>query len=191
MTTEFGAMSLMFTRSAAGLNATSTSGWSPGVWMSFAANWIWKPETPGSVPAGARISAGKSGKVDRSFPTIAVVVVNWPPTCWTPSPESPAKRMVTLSRTSRLRPVFGAVASVVMRTPSRGRIGTSVNIDLRPFIQDGRPAEYHRGDAFPVDRRRPFGLPPALLRGLPVGRRAVRTLPPADRSRDETGRRRD
>src|SRR5688572_12715540 len=120
MTTEFGAMSLMLTRSAAGLNATSTSGWSPGVWMSRDANWIWKPETPGSVPAGARISAGKSGNVERSLPTTAEVVVNWPPTCWTPSPESPAKRMVTFSRTSRLRPVFGAVVSVVMRIPFSG-----------------------------------------------------------------------
>ena len=48
--------------SAAGFIATSTSGASPGVWMSWSAKWTWKPETPGSVPAGARISAGKSGK---------------------------------------------------------------------------------------------------------------------------------
>ena len=30
--------------------------------MSWSAKWIWKPETPGSEPAGARISAGKVGK---------------------------------------------------------------------------------------------------------------------------------
>ena len=33
-------------------------------------------ETPGRVPAGARISAGKSGNVARSFPIMAVVRVN-------------------------------------------------------------------------------------------------------------------
>ena len=30
--------------------------------MSRAAKWIWKLETPASVPAGARISAGKFGQ---------------------------------------------------------------------------------------------------------------------------------
>ena len=30
--------------------------------------WIWNPETPGSEPAGARISAGKSGNVLMSLP---------------------------------------------------------------------------------------------------------------------------
>ena len=39
-------------------------GSSPGVRMSWSEKWIWKPETPGSEPAGARISAGKSGSVD-------------------------------------------------------------------------------------------------------------------------------
>ncbi len=47
-----------FVLSAAGFIATSTSGASPGVWMSEALKLIWKPETPGSEPAGARISAG-------------------------------------------------------------------------------------------------------------------------------------
>ena len=45
--------------------------------MSWSAKWIWKPETPGSEPAGARISAGKSGKVARSLPRIAVSFVNY------------------------------------------------------------------------------------------------------------------
>ena len=58
MTVALGARSRTFTFSAAGFIVTSTSGVSPGVWTSSDENWIWKPETPGSVPAGARISAG-------------------------------------------------------------------------------------------------------------------------------------
>ena len=61
--------------SAAGFMATSTLGWSPGVRMSREAKWIWKAETPCGVPAGARISAGKSGSVARSLPTTAVASV--------------------------------------------------------------------------------------------------------------------
>ena len=57
-----------FVLSAAGFIATRTSGWSPGVWISFELKLIWKPETPGSEPAGARISAGKSGSVLMSLP---------------------------------------------------------------------------------------------------------------------------
>ncbi len=57
---------------AAGFIATSTSAWSPGVVMSVDANWIWNAETPCTVPAGARISAGKSGRVARSLPSTAV-----------------------------------------------------------------------------------------------------------------------
>ena len=37
--------------------------------MSRAAKWIWKLDTPASVPAGARISAGKFGSVARSLPS--------------------------------------------------------------------------------------------------------------------------
>ena len=83
-------------RSAAGFIATSTFGASPGVRMSWSAKWSWKPETPGSEPAGARISAGKSGNVARSFPMIAVSLVKRSPVSCIPSPESPAKRMITL-----------------------------------------------------------------------------------------------
>ncbi len=50
--------SARFALSAAGFMATSTSGASPGVWMSEAEKLIWNPDTPGSEPAGARISAG-------------------------------------------------------------------------------------------------------------------------------------
>ena len=52
------ARSLTLVRSAAGFMATRTCGSSPGVRMSWSEKWIWKPETPGSEPAGARISAG-------------------------------------------------------------------------------------------------------------------------------------
>jgi hypothetical protein len=53
-----GFRSARFVFRAAGFIAISTSTLSPGVNTSVAAKLIWKPETPGSVPAGARISAG-------------------------------------------------------------------------------------------------------------------------------------
>ena len=83
--------------SAAGFIATSTFGWSPGVRMSRLAKWIWNADTPWGVPAGARISAGKSGSVARSFPTTAVASVKRLPVSCIPSPESPAKRTTTRS----------------------------------------------------------------------------------------------
>jgi hypothetical protein len=55
----------------------------------------WKPDTPASVPMGARISAGKSGKVERSLPVKAVSSVKRPPVSCIPSPESPANLMMT------------------------------------------------------------------------------------------------
>jgi hypothetical protein len=64
---------------------------------------IWKAETPKVVPCGARISAGKSGKVARSLPASAVDSVNWPPVSCMPSPESPAKRTTTASGASSAR----------------------------------------------------------------------------------------
>src|ERR1043165_5926186 len=63
--------------------------------MSVDEKWTWKPLTPASVPAGARISAGKSGNVLISLPTSAEVSVNCVPASCIPSPESPANRMVT------------------------------------------------------------------------------------------------
>src|SRR5215470_19661495 len=87
--------SRMFVLSAAGFIATSTFGASPGVRMSWSAKWSWKPETPGSEPAGARISAGKSGSVEMSLPSRAVSEVNCDPVSCMPSPESPAKRTIT------------------------------------------------------------------------------------------------
>src|SRR3954465_1860491 len=100
-----------FAFSAAGFIATRTSGVSPGVRMSREAKWIWKAETPATVPAGARISAGKSGSVARSFPNTAVASVNRLPASCMPSPESPAMRTTTRSRVSlaftlRFKPVL-------------------------------------------------------------------------------------
>src|SRR5262245_57821215 len=89
-----------FVFNAAGFIATSTSGRSPGVRMSWSAKCSWKPETPGREPAGARISAGKSGKVARSLPERAVSEVKRPPVRCMPSPKSPAKRMTTDSSCS-------------------------------------------------------------------------------------------
>ena len=68
--------------------------------MSVEANWIWNADTPCTVPAGARISAGKSGSVARSLPSTAVAEVKRSPVSCMPSPESPAKRTTTRSRTS-------------------------------------------------------------------------------------------
>src|SRR5919108_75353 len=68
--------------------------------MSRDAKWIWNAETPARVPAGARISAGKSGSVARSFPSTAVAVVNLSPVSCIPSPESPANRTTTRSFSS-------------------------------------------------------------------------------------------
>ena len=83
--------------SAAGFIATSTFGASPGVRMSKSAKCTWKLDTPGRVPAGARISAGKLGNVEMSLPSCAVSDVNRSPVSCMPSPESPANRMTTRS----------------------------------------------------------------------------------------------
>ncbi len=68
--------------------------------MSQSAMWTWNEETPGSVPAGARISAGKLGRVARSLPNSAEASVNRVPASCIPSPESPANRMTTRSSCS-------------------------------------------------------------------------------------------
>ena len=84
--------------SAAGFIATSVSGSSPGVKIWCLENEIWKLETPANDPAGARISAGKSGNVEKSLPKTAVASAKRLPASCMPSPESPAKRTVTRSR---------------------------------------------------------------------------------------------
>src|SRR5687767_15508638 len=99
--------------------------------MSVLENWIWYPETPASVPAGARISAGKSGNVLMSLPTRAEVSVNCVPASCIPSPESPAKRIVTLgSFVSFFVPVarlpggmsVGVIALIELFEPRVGRV---------------------------------------------------------------------
>src|SRR3984957_9170432 len=87
----------VFAFSAAGFMATRTLGSSPRVRMSWSEMWTWNADTPASVPAGARISAGKSGNVARSLPSRADVVVKRSPASCIPSPESPANRMTTRS----------------------------------------------------------------------------------------------
>ena len=81
--------------SAAGFIATSTLGSSPAVKISLLEKLSWKPLTPARVPAGARISAGKSGSVAISFPASADSAVNCMPVNCIPSPESPANRITT------------------------------------------------------------------------------------------------
>ena len=83
--------------------------------MSNEENLTWNEDTPGRVPAGARISAGKSGNVARSLPTIALVLENWFPVSCIPSPESPAKRITTSSTVSCL--VAGALFEVIDWAP--------------------------------------------------------------------------
>ena len=73
--------------------------------MSFDENFSWNALTPAREPAGALISAGKSGKVLRSFPTIAVVSVKRPPVNCIPSPESPANRITASSIVLNVFPI--------------------------------------------------------------------------------------
>src|SRR6185503_16903808 len=75
-----------------------TSGASPGVWISDDEKWSWNPETPNKLPAGARISAGKSGNVEMSLPASAAAFANSVPVSCIPSPESPVNRITTRSR---------------------------------------------------------------------------------------------
>src|SRR5437588_10268599 len=114
---------------AAGFIATRTLGESPGVRLSREAQWIWNADTPASVPAGARISAGKLGSVARSFPSTAVASVNLLPASCIPSPESPANRITTRSRSWIVllmpsRPLYASPAYQVYagapRTPAPG-----------------------------------------------------------------------
>ena len=107
-----GSRSLRFVFRAAGFMATRALSRSPGVWMSWLLKWTWKPETPARVPAGARISAGKSGSVLMSLPRMAEALVNWVPASCMPSPESPANRMVTESSLLRRAAVARAIDSV-------------------------------------------------------------------------------
>src|SRR6185436_7495486 len=145
---------------AAGFIATRTSGWSPGVRMSVDANWIWNAETPWTVPAGARISAGKSGIVARSLPRTAVALVNRSPVSCIPSPESPANRMTTRcfsstclaivtgrgpARLLRSDRIVGTVAHLAYRAPE-DRTGPAARLGW------GRAAPPTRSDAHAQER---------------------------------------
>src|SRR4051812_37054870 len=105
--------SFRFVLRAAGFMTTRQLSRSPGVWMSVAAKWTWKPDTPARVPAGARISAGESGNVAMSLPARADVFVNWVPARCMPSPESPAKRIV-IDETSSTRLGWPLVPGVMV-----------------------------------------------------------------------------
>ena len=98
---------------AAGFIVTKTLGASPGVVMSWSEIWTWNAETPASVPAGARISAGNSGRVAKSLPNRALAEVKRSPVSCIPSPESPANRTIirSTSRTS------GSSSSVLITAP--------------------------------------------------------------------------
>src|SRR5258708_2029410 len=95
--------------------------------MSLLEKWTWKPETPASVPCGARISAGKSGNVAMSLPRMADVLVNCVPASCMPSPESPARRMVAETsssvRTERWPEEGAADVEAVMKELPRQKIG--------------------------------------------------------------------
>src|SRR2546426_8358195 len=116
--------------------ATSTSTSSPGVVTSTPPKWIWKADTPYVVPAGARISAGKSGKVVRSFPARAASTVKREPVTCIPSPESPAKRTTTDSRACRAR---GGVVVAMCQQTSVGAAGRESG---RPEPSDAQCGRY-------------------------------------------------
>src|SRR6056297_1212316 len=123
--------------SAAGFIAISTSGASPGVWMSWSEKWSWKELTPARVPAGARISAGKSGRVARSLPASAVWVVNRSPVSCMPSPESPANRTTALDSWIRSRSVV--LLSLIALPAGHARPSTTAWRPTRTLVPDRVP----------------------------------------------------
>src|SRR4051812_16742050 len=164
--------------------ATRTSGASPGVMMSWSAKCSWKELTPGSVPVGARISAGKLGSVERSLPKDAVSLVNRLPVSCMPSPESPASRMTTRSSSTTLliRPpgaedgarsaVAGGVLLVMgnrppTAEPTSARAGAGVGRDTFVRIPRDGPAGdgVRRARVGPTVQRWTNGLKTAVLLG--------------------------
>src|SRR3954447_19784178 len=150
---------------AAGFMTTRTSGASPGVMMSWSAKCSWKELTPGRVPVGARISAGKLGSVDRSLPKLAVSLVNRLPVSCMPSPESPASRMTTRSSSTTLltRPPgaeLGGMVPVISRVPPPANVTC---VRPRPGCGSGHGdlAGHQRATLLPHSeeggRRRPQG----------------------------------
>ena len=125
--------SARFAFNAAGFIATNTVGASPGVTTEWSAKCNWNADTPGKVPAGARISAGKSGNVDKLLPKAAVSTVNRSPVNCMPSPESPAKRMITSDKVST-----GLLAVVFVIDTSPGSV----------IADDGRTAAARSADSW-------------------------------------------
>src|SRR4051794_4296350 len=152
--------------------ATSTSGVSPGVRMSREAKWIWNADTPATVPAGARISAGKSGRVARSLPKTAVASVNRLPASCIPSPESPAIRTTTRSRVS--------LAFTVLFKPLRAFGCNGAGVDEAPHLVGCPIVRRIKGDgvelAVSVSGE---GAPVVLLHGFPDSSRLWRNQIPA------------
>src|SRR5437763_12459045 len=156
--------------SAAGFMATSTSGASPGVMMSWSAKCSWKELTPGRVPVGARISAGKLGSVDRSLPKDAVSLVKRLPVSCIPSPESPASRMTTRSSATTLftsPPGADPLSDRPLAVPCAGTASVLVMSALPPrrgyvSYPPGRCASRHGAVRFSV------GQPAAAARHSPV-----------------------
>src|SRR5438094_3979 len=156
--------------------ATRTSRSSPGVKTSLDAKLSWNALTPASVPAGARISAGKSGRVARSFPANADSVVNCMPVTCMPSPESPAKRITTRSRASTRLELLVAPSGIV-HDPQEEMIGVALSgrcarrtiVAARGTRSDIPRVRYRCNLTFAsadalVDAAERFGLRFALLR---------------------------
>ena len=184
--------------------ATSTLGASPGVVMSWSEMWTWKADTPASVPAGARISAGNSGRVARSLPNSALALVKRSPVSCMPSPESPAKRMMTRSSSRGVTrsavsdtwtPLSLAVASCGAvggcRRPRRRRSAADavVSIYRRERARDDTPpwSAGHRGRRAGSDSGdRDGGVEIDVLDGVEqldaLGRRPLERLAAADQA---------
>src|SRR5262245_11406333 len=112
--------------------------------MSWLEKFSWNPLTPASVPTGARISAGKSGRVLTSLPNAADTSVSNPPTSCIPSPLSPQKRITTPSSCSSFLAGWESrtsVEDILESTPSSHggpcdcRLATTAG---RPIIGAGR-----------------------------------------------------
>src|SRR5947208_7387428 len=127
-----------------------TSGWSPAVSIAAEPKLIWKAETPNVVPCGARISAGKSGKVARSLPASAVESVNCPPVSCIPSLLSPAKRTTTASTGGCAAASFSVIRWVAVATSEVLTETRVASCDpLRPVGLGSPPFRRHGGGGFP------------------------------------------
>ncbi|GIU87861.1 MAG: hypothetical protein KatS3mg009_2376 [Acidimicrobiia bacterium] len=140
--------------------------------MSWSEMWTWNDETPAIVPAGARISAGKFGRVARSFPNAALSSVKRSPTSCIPSPESPANLITT--RSSCWARSVGFATSVTVDLGFRGRTGSGDHCSAGyPAGRDPVRALIARARRGPRARRTRAGR--ARRRG---GGRAPRRRPP-------------